>query len=124
MGERTMRQLLGADAEEATARHLEAKGYRIRDRNFHSRYGELDLVAEDGDTVCFVEVRMRSSAAWGDPSQTVSYAKQRKVVKAALHYLHVHGLEGRMVRFDVVSVLGQGEKAQLEHIPDAFDAGM
>lgn len=124
MGERTTRQILGADAEEATARHLEAKGYRIRHRNFHSRYGELDLVAEDGDTVCFVEVRMRSSAAWGDPSQTVSRAKQRKVVKAALHYLFVHGLEGRMVRFDVVSVIGRGEAAQVEHIPDAFDAGM
>jgi len=124
MGERTTRQILGADAEAATARHLEAKGYRIRDRNFHSRYGELDLVAEDGDTVCFVEVRMRSSAAWGDPSQTVSRAKQRKVVKAALHYLFVHGLEGRMARFDVVSVLGRGEKALVEHIPDAFDAGM
>ncbi|RKH21884.1 YraN family protein [Corallococcus sp. CA047B] len=86
--------------------------------------GELDIVAEREEVICFVEVRMRSSAVWGDPAHTVSFAKQRRVVKAALHYLFQNGIDGRMVRFDVISVVGQGETARVEHIPAAFDAGM
>jgi putative endonuclease len=114
----------GKAAEEAAARYLEERGYRIRARNFLCRYGELDVVAEHGDTVCFVEVRMRSTNLWGDPALTVSFAKQRRVVKAALHYLFAHDLRDKMIRFDVVSVVGQGERAVVEHIPNAFDAGM
>ncbi len=124
MGEKTMRQLFGADAEEAAVRHLEKQGFRIRDRNFHSRQGELDVVAEKDDLLCFVEVRMRSNAIWGDPSQTVSFAKQRRVVQAALRYLQLHRLPDRMIRFDVISIVGRGDAAQVEHIPGAFDAGM
>jgi putative endonuclease len=118
------RRAYGDAAEAAAARFLETRGYRIRSRNFRCRYGELDIVAEQGDTVCFVEVRMRSSAVWGDPAHTVSFAKQRRVVKAALHYLFAYDLREKMMRFDVVSVVGHGEQASVEHIPDAFDAGM
>jgi len=124
MGEKTLKQIFGADAEEAAVRHLEGQGFRIRDRNFHSRQGELDVVAEKDDLLCFVEVRMRSDATWGDPSQTVSFAKQRRVVQAALRYLQVHHIADRMIRFDVVSIIGRGDAAQVEHIPGAFDAGM
>lgn len=124
MGAALSRRARGGRAEGEAAQLLERAGYRIRDRNFLCRYGELDLVAEQGETICFVEVRMRSSAVWGDPSHTVSRAKQRRVVKAALHYLMARGIRGRMIRFDVVSVVGSGEKARLEHLPDAFDAGM
>ena len=67
---------------------------------------------------------MRSTAVWGDPSHTVSFAKQRRVVKAALHYLLVNRLKDRMIRFDVISVVGRGERATVEHLPGAFDAGM
>src|SRR4051812_13767165 len=118
------RRAVGDEAEGAVAKFLEERGYHVRHRNFSCQYGELDLVAEKDSTVCFVEVRMRSSAAWGDPSHTVSWKKQRKVVKAALHYLYQHELRGRMIRFDVVSVVGRGDRAHLEHLPNAFDAGM
>lgn len=118
------RRAFGRDAEEAAAKFLEGQGYRIRARNFYCRYGELDIVAEQPDLVCFVEVRMKSRADWGDPAQTVSFRKQRKVVKAALHYLFAHDLRERMIRFDVITVVGRGEKAQVEHIPNAFDAMM
>jgi putative endonuclease len=114
----------GVAGEEAAVALLQAQGYRIRARNFACRYGELDVVAERGEVLAFVEVRMRSSAVWGDPAHTVSFAKQRRVVKAALHYLFRFGLQERMVRFDVVSVVGRGEGARVEHIPAAFDAGM
>jgi putative endonuclease len=114
----------GVAGEEAAVALLQRQGYRIRARNFTCRYGELDVVAERGEVLAFVEVRMRSSAVWGDPAHTVSFAKQRRVVKAALHYLFRYGLQGRMVRFDVVSVVGKGAAATVEHLPAAFDAGM
>lgn len=118
------RKEYGDEGEEAAVRFLEARGYRVRARNYSCRHGELDVVAEHGDTLCFVEVRMRSTAVWGDPSHTVSFAKQRRVVKAALHYLMAHRLRDRMLRFDVISVVGRGERATVEHLPGAFDAGM
>jgi putative endonuclease len=118
------RRARGNRAEDAAAAHLERAGYVVRERNFQCREGEIDIVAERGELICFVEVRMRSTAVWGDPSQTVSWAKQRKVVRTALRYLFTHGLSNRMVRFDVMSVVGSGDAAAIEHIPDAFDAGM
>ena len=118
------RRAYGQEAEQAAVCHLQAQGFCVRDRNVLCRYGEVDAVVEKGDLVCFVEVRMRSNAAWGDPAHTVSRSKQRKVVRAALHYLFRHGLADRMIRFDVVTVVGRGARAKVEHIPNAFDAGM
>ena len=118
------RRDLGLGAEDAAARHLELLGYLIVGRNYRCKQGEVDLIAEHRDMLCFVEVRMRSHGVWGDPAATVSFRKQRRVVYAALHYLHLHPAPDRMVRFDVVSVVGRGEGALLEHIPNAFDAGM
>lgn len=120
---RTERGERGWRAEEAAAQLLERQGWRVLARNFHCRYGELDVVAQKGGVVAFVEVRMRSTAVWGDPALTVSRAKQQKVVRAALHFLLAHRLPPCVLRFDVVSVVGRGEAAELEHIPDAFEAG-
>jgi len=118
------RRAYGDAGEEAAVRFLEAQGWRVRHRNWTCRFGELDVVAEREDLVCFVEVRTRSTATWGDPSHSVSFAKQRRVVRAALRYLFAHDLRGRMLRFDVISVVGRGANATVEHIPGAFDAGM
>jgi putative endonuclease len=118
------RRQYGNAAEETAVGFLEARGWRVLARNWTCRYGELVVVAEREDVVCFVEVRLRSTAVWGDPAHTVSFAKQRRVVKAALHYLFAHELGERMMRFDVISVVGRGERATVEHIPGAFDAGM
>lgn len=117
------RKGFGNEAEARAVELLERAGYAVLDRNFSCRWGEVDIVAEKGELLCFVEVRMRSTAAWGDPSLTVMSAKQRRVVKAALHYLLRRGISRRMMRFDVISVVGRGQSAVMEHIPDAFDAG-
>jgi putative endonuclease len=84
--------------------------------------GELDVVAEKDGVLVIVEVRMKSSDAMGDPSETVLFQKQRRVALATLYYLHAERLEVA-VRFDVISVVGRGAAATLEHIEDAFDAG-
>ncbi len=118
------RREIGDEAEQSVVEHLQREGYSILARNFLCRYGELDVVAERAGIVCFVEVRMRSTAAWGDPAHTISRAKQRRVVQAALRFLFAHDLRDKMIRFDVVSIVGRGPNAALEHIPNAFDAGM
>ncbi|MBX7096723.1 MAG: YraN family protein [Myxococcaceae bacterium] len=118
------RRQRGDDAEALVCAHLEEHGYRIRERNAAYRFGELDVVAEKDGVLCFVEVRMRSSAVFGDPAATVSGAKQRKVVRSAMLYLQRERLWNRVqVRFDVASVVGRGPRAVIEHLPGAFDAG-
>lgn len=114
----------GREGEALAEAHLVREGYEILARNFTCRYGELDLVASRGELLVVVEVRLRSSAVWGDPALTISRAKQRRVVKATLHFLRAHGLFERMIRFDVIAIIGRGDAAALEHLPDAFDAGM
>jgi putative endonuclease len=121
---RTEKRVFGDTAEQLTVEHLEREGYVIRDRNVLCRRGELDVVAEKGNVLAFVEVRMRSTAVWGDPSATVTHAKQRKVVLAALEYCQRHRLFERVIRFDVASVVGKGKTGQVEHLIDAFDAGL
>jgi len=114
----------GREGEALAEAHLIREGYEVLARNFSCRHGELDLVVGRAALIVVVEVRLRSSAVWGDPSHTISRAKQRRVVKATLHFLRAHGLFDRMVRFDVISIVGRREAATLEHLPDAFDAGM
>lgn len=120
----TQRRKSGDAAEQLVVEHLEREGWTIRDRNVLCRRGELDVVAEKGPVLAFVEVRMRSTAAWGDPSQTVTFGKQRKVVLAAHEYCQRHRLFARVIRFDVASVVGRGREGHVELIPDAFEAGM
>lgn len=114
----------GKEGEALAEAHLIREGYEILARNFSCRYGELDLVVGRAELIVIVEVRLRSSAVWGDPAHTISRAKQRRVVKATLHFLRAHGLFDRMIRFDVISIVGRGRAAALEHLPAAFDAGM
>ena len=124
MAKTTTRRAAGDEAEQLTVEHLEREGYAIRDRNVLCRRGELDVVAEKGNVLAFVEVRMKSTAFWGDPSQTVTFAKQRKVVLAAHEYCQRNRLFARVIRFDVASVVGKGREGHVEHIVDAFDAGL
>lgn len=116
------RRAFGAGAEQLVVEHLERNGWRVRDRNVHCRHGELDVVAEKDGVLAFVEVRMRSTATWGDPSQSVSRAKQRRVWLAATEYCQRHGLFQRLIRFDVASVVGRGRSGHVELIEDAFEA--
>ncbi|MDE2038700.1 MAG: YraN family protein [Elusimicrobia bacterium] len=106
---------LGDQAEERAAAYLAGRGYRILERNFRCRMGELDIIARSGDTVVFVEVRRRSSARFGLPQETVGPAKRRKLLRAAAFYAQQRGLDCPQ-RFDVVAEGPDG----LEHIENAF----
>ena len=114
----------GDVAEQMVVEHLERDGFRIRDRNISNTFGELDIVAEKGELLCFVEVKARRTAVFGDPSMSVSSAKQGRVVRCAMLYVQQRKLaDQRAIRFDVASVVGAGATLSMEYIPDAFDAG-
>jgi putative endonuclease len=118
------RRRTGNAAEDRAADWLVARGWELLARNVLYRDGELDLVARKGKLYVFIEVRMRSVGLWGDPSATVTFGKQRRVVRAAMRWLMRERLLNRVdVRFDVISVVGQGATPQVQHFEGAFDAG-
>ena len=116
-------QTPGRLGEEAAARFLEQRGWRILTRNFRTRFGEIDIVARDGATLVFVEVKTRSSARFGAPAEAVDTTKRRRLSKTALHYMMREHLIGVPARFDVASVFldGQGQVARIEILENAFD---
>ncbi len=113
----------GREAEDLAAAFLEANGFAILDRNHAVRQGEVDLVAREGEVICFVEVRSRTSEAQGGPEETVTPAKARRVVAAATDWAARNGALERDLRFDVVAVtLLEGAPPRVEHFRGAFDA--
>jgi putative endonuclease len=108
----------GAAAEAAAAAHLEREGYRIIAKNVRAPGGEIDLVAEQGGVLCFVEVRMRTHDAHGSAEESVDLRKQRRVIAAARHYLARHPPRGAC-RFDVVAV-EPGAPPRCRVLVDAF----
>lgn len=105
---------IGANKEEMACRYLERAGLKILDRNFRSRFGEIDIVALDKDmdtqhpasVIVFVEVKYRKNTASGNPWEAVYYKKQRTICKVADYYRIKHGgLKGYCFRFDVISIL-------------------
>lgn len=106
---------------EETAKHaLEQKGFLPLAQNFRDGPREIDLVMQDGETVVFVEVKARSSIAYGTPGEFVTKSKQRQLTLAAQSYLMQNGLLDRPARFDVVEIYIKDKK--LRHIPNAFFA--
>lgn len=107
----------GILAERKAAEYLEQKGYRILGKNVnYPRIGELDIVCEDRGTIVFVEVRYRKDKELGDPLDSITKPKMRKLIKAASMYLAGNRLEDMPARFDVVSVTDLG----IGHIENAF----
>jgi len=107
--------------EAAAARHLWWKGFRIMERNARFGHNEVDIIALDGDTTVFVEVRTRASADPIPPEDSITYPKRRHLRAAARMYLSRHPDPERYFRFDVVGViLPEHGKATITHYPDAF----
>jgi putative endonuclease len=97
------RKRLGQRGEGLAAAYLEKRGYVVRERNWRCLAGEMDIVAEDGDCLVFVEVRTRRGRKYGSPEESVTRAKQAKLVEVAQTYLQEHGWDGDW-RIDVVAV--------------------
>lgn len=117
------RQQSGRRGEREAERFLVDRGYRILERNWRSAHGEIDLIAGDGETIVFVEVKLRRGTAFGAPEEAVTPAKQRHLVDSAQDYLEQKGMEGADWRIDVVAIELRpgGAIARLDHFPDAVE---
>ena len=111
---------VGQEWESLAEKHLKEAGYRIRARNFRTKVGEIDFVAEDGSVLCFVEVKGRRSLRFGAPEEAVNAEKQRRIFRAAQAYLQRERLEETPCRFDVVAILEGGPKPDIKILRDAF----
>jgi putative endonuclease len=110
---------LGTEGEKLAVQLLTKKGYSVLAENWRSGKNELDIIARIADTVVFVEVKTRSTAFFGEPSQAVSIAKQKRLIQAANDYLEQHELDLE-ARFDVISIVASGNDPILDHMEDAF----
>ncbi|MEN0138112.1 MAG: YraN family protein [Rhodococcus sp. (in: high G+C Gram-positive bacteria)] len=112
---------LGAHGEDLAARYLTEAGMEIIDRNWRSRYGEVDLIAAEGDWLVFVEVKTRRGLGYGTPAEAVTFSKQRRIRLLAVEWLRESSRHWSRVRFDVVAIMiGHGHAPQIEHVRDAF----
>ena len=117
---RQVKKAPGAAAEDIAADYLRACGLRLLARNWRCRGGEIDLICADGETLVFVEVRLRQSQDYGGAAASITAAKRQRLVLAARHYLQRRGDE-RPCRFDAV-LLEALDPARLRWIRDAFAA--
>ena len=110
----------GKAAEEDAAKFLSEKGYKILERNYRSRFGEIDIIAKDGDVTVFVEVKARRNDNKGTSLSAVTPAKQKKISLTAIFYMKVNNILGQRVRFDVVAMDGFGQNLRFRLIQNAF----
>lgn len=112
----TERTLFGWRGENAALAYLENKGWKLLQRHFRTRQGEIDLVMQEGDTLVFVEVKTRRSRAFGAPEEAVDERKLERMQVAAEIYLARHPEERRSVRFDMVIVFQRDGAWRIRHI--------
>lgn len=106
----------GAIGENMAVNYLENKGFRILKQNYKNKIGEIDLIAKDGNSIVFIEVKRRTSAKFGLPREAVTPYKQRQIRTIALSYLKQNKCLNASCRFDVIDILND----EITHIPNAF----
>lgn len=118
------RQELARIGEEHAARYLRSLGYRVCERNYRTRSGEIDIIAEHKGALVFVEVKARSATDFAEPRESVTSMKQRQVARVAASYLGARERRERVTRFDVVEVFvtPEGRVEKLNVIAGAFEA--
>jgi putative endonuclease len=113
---------LGKRGEEIATAYLKGRKFAIVERNFRCKGGEVDIIARDGKTVVFVEVKTRRNLSFGPPQLALTPFKQRQISKAALTWLAKNKMFGVSARFDVIAILiPDHEVPVIDHIRDAFD---
>jgi len=111
----------GKAAEKAAAEFLKAKGYKILERNYKNKFGEIDIIALQKGVICFLEVKARHSLELGLPQEAVSGRKQRQICRVAIGYLKSNHLLEQAARFDVLGLLYVNNQPQISLITDAFE---
>jgi putative endonuclease len=116
------RVILGKTGEDLACAELEKRGYAIIARRYRRRGGEIDIVARDGPTIVFAEVKAREGRAFGEAAEAVTAFKRRRITQLALDYMTRHHLSNCSCRFDVVSIHFDAGRPTIEVFQNAFDA--
>lgn len=116
------RKALGSRGEDYAAKYLERQGYRIVQRNFRCRMGEIDIIASKNNILCFIEVKTRASMLYGRPVEAVTKAKQQKIYRCAEYYLQAQKISQMPVlSFDVIEIITEsGRVKEFYHYPSCF----
>lgn len=113
---------LGELGEDLAAKSLKKKKISIISRNYRQNNGEIDIIAEDGDDLVFIEVKTRSNTKYGTPGEAVNFSKQQQIIRVAREYISRHNLFHKNIRFDVITVLlMKNETPEIELIKNAFE---
>jgi putative endonuclease len=110
----------GIIGEDVAVDYLMKKGYRILQRNYRFEHGEIDIVAEDGNVLVFIEVKARRSKEFGEPEDAVTPRKREKLRSTANGYMFENNIDDKECRFDVIAIDYQNSKTEISHIEDAF----
>jgi len=110
---------LGAKGETLAVDYLYNKGYRIVEKNWVCCKNEIDIIVEDEDFIVFVEVKTRSNGNWGNPEESVSRSKINRIIEASHQYLTENDID-KPARFDVISIIINGNSTRIDHFEDAF----
>ncbi|QUH27395.1 YraN family protein [Vallitalea guaymasensis] len=114
--ENSNNRAIGSKGEEIAAKFLEKQGYKIIDRNYRCRFGEIDIIGMDSDYLTFIEVKYRRNINTGYPIEAVGYYKQKRIIKTAMYYTKVKRLYNVDIRFDVVEIVNN----KIRVVKDAF----
>ncbi len=114
-------QQFGEESESLAAEYLTMQGYKIINLNYRTKIGEIDIIAKDGDTIAFIEVKARKSGYYGNAKWGVTPTKQKKISMVALQYLKSKKQTNVKARFDVVAINTRWNKTSIEIIKNAFD---
>jgi putative endonuclease len=116
------RQILGKTGEDLACAELERRGYAIVARSYRRRGGELDIIARDGATLVFIEVKARGGRAFGEAAEAVTTLKRQRITQLARDYMMQHHLSDCPCRFDVVAIHFDSGRPAIEIFQNAFDA--
>ena len=111
----------GEWGEEIAAKYLKKKGYQIIEKNFRSKVGEIDIIAEKNNIICFIEVKTRHSEKYGCPAESITQYKKRHITRTAEYYLLLKKYEDRDARIDVIEILINDGNTTINHIEDAIN---
>jgi putative endonuclease len=112
---------IGQKGEDLAVAFLKGLQYVILERNYRCKLGEVDIIARDNDTLVFIEVRSRSSLAFGLPQESINRRKRHQISKVALEFMSRRRFKNTPARFDVIAISFEQGKEKVDHIRDAFE---
>lgn len=115
-----IRHNLGQTGEDVAEIYLLKKHYKIIERNFSCRQGEIDIIAKDKDEIVFIEVKTRTNKRYGEPIDAITYYKKKHIIKSIKYYLYIKNLENAFVRIDVIEVYQKKDGFFVNHIKGAI----